>query len=79
MPGTVEKRQAAVNGSEVDLSIIDATPEQRALCGDDMQCLFDYVTSGDEFIAESTMTSNQELDVLIELLGKYVHSFSEHN
>ena len=69
MPGTVGKRQA-VNGSEVDLSDIDATPDQIAFCGDDMQCLFDFVTSGDEFIAGNTMKGNQDMDVLIDLLGK---------
>ena len=45
------------------------TEEQRAVCGDDVACLYDYVQTGDPDIAADTKETDQENRDLSENLG----------
>lgn len=51
--------------------ILDSfTEEQRALCGNDIACLYDLVQTGDEEVAQQTLDTSNDLEQLASTIGK---------
>ncbi len=39
----------------IDLSALEENPEATDICGDNKQCLYDFITTGDKSFAQETM------------------------
>ena len=49
---------------------IEYTDEQRAICGDDLGCLFDFAATGSREVARENLESVEELDNTTSSLSK---------
>ena len=69
--GTMGKRQAF---TPLYPDEIEYNDEQRAICGDDMGCLFDFAATGSADVARENLESVKELENTTSALSKQFSS-----
>ena len=52
---------------------LNFTDEQRAVCGNDTACLYDFAVTGDEVVANTALESGQNFSSQVESLSKQIH------
>lgn len=69
--GQRKRRQAATNNKlPLTYNTFNYTTEQRALCGDDRACLFDFAVTGQEDLARITLETGKNFTKTVNILSK---------